>query len=78
MEDHDGFVKLIVRRDTRRLAGAHIIGAQAPTLLQQLVQGMAFGLTVDDMARGMMYIHPALTEVVENALLDAVEALGTA
>jgi hypothetical protein len=26
----------------------------------------------------MMYIHPALTEVVENALLDAVEALGLA
>jgi len=68
----------MVRRDTRQLAGAHIIGAQAPTLLQQLVQGMAFELTVDDMARGMMYIHPALTEVVENALLDAVDALGPA
>jgi mycothione reductase len=78
MEDHDGFVKLIVRRDNRQLAGAHIIGTHAPTLLQQLVQGMAFGLTVDDMARGMMYIHPALTEVVENALLDAVDTLGPA
>lgn len=30
---------------------------------------MSFGLTVRDMARGQYWIHPALTEVVENALL---------
>jgi mycothione reductase len=75
MEDDDGFVKLIVDRRSRKLLGAHIIGAQASTLIQQLVQGMAFGLTVDQMATGMMYIHPALTEVVENALLDSVAEL---
>jgi hypothetical protein len=30
---------------------------------------MRFGQTVDEMASDQMYIHPALTEVVENALL---------
>lgn len=30
---------------------------------------MSFGLSVPDMARGQYWIHPALTEVVENALL---------
>jgi mycothione reductase len=38
-------------------------------MIQQLIQGMAFGQTVDEMARGQLYIHPALSEVVENALL---------
>ncbi len=70
MEDSDSFCKLVANRETRLLLGAHIIGPQAATLIQQLIQGMAFGQTVDEMARGMMYIHPALTEVVENALLD--------
>jgi mycothione reductase len=69
MEDTEGFCKLIAHRDTRQLLGAHIIGAQASTLIQQLIQGMRFGLTVDEMAREQYYIHPALTEVVEQALL---------
>lgn len=70
IEDTDSFCKLIVNTETRLLIGAHIIGPQASTLIQQLIQGMRFGQTVDEMASGMMYIHPALTEVVENALLQ--------
>ncbi len=69
MEDTDSFVKLIAHAETRLLLGAHIIGPQASTLIQQLIQGMRFGQTVDEMARDQMYIHPALSEVVENALL---------
>lgn len=69
LEDTESFVKLIAHAQTRMLLGAHIIGPQASTLLQQLIQGMRFGQTVDEMARDQMYIHPALTEVVENALL---------
>jgi mycothione reductase len=38
-------------------------------LIQPLVQAMTFGLRVDDVARAQFWIHPALTEVVENALL---------
>jgi mycothione reductase len=70
MEDTTSFVKLVAHAQTRRLLGAHILGPQAPTLIQTLVQGMRFGSTVDEMAREQMWIHPALTEVVENALLD--------
>jgi len=69
MEDEVGFCKLVANRADRRLLGAHIIGANASMLLQQLVQGMSLGQTVDEMARGQYYIHPALNEVVENALL---------
>ena len=69
MEDTTSACKLIADADTRLLLGAHIIGPQASTLIQQLIQGIAFGQTVDQMARDQIYIHPALTEVVEQALL---------
>ena len=70
MEDTASFAKLIAHAETRELLGAHIIGPQASTLIQQLIQGMAFGQTVDQMAHEQFYIHPALTEVIENALLE--------
>lgn len=70
MEDQTSFVKLVAHAQTRKLLGAHIIGPQASTLIQLLIQGMRFGQTVDEMAHGQMWIHPALTEVIENALLD--------
>jgi len=70
MEDTSSAVKVIAHAETRRLLGAHIIGPQASTLVQQLIQGMHFDLTVDQMARHQYYIHPALPEVVEQALLE--------
>ncbi|WP_417220594.1 mycothione reductase [Arthrobacter sp.] len=69
MEDQEGLVKLVASRSTGRLLGAHIMGHEASMLIQPLIQAMATGLGVVDMARGQYWIHPALTEVVENALL---------
>lgn len=69
MEDTTGVCKLIADRVTRRLVGAHIMGPQSSTLIQQLIQGMRAGQTVDQMAHDQYYIHPALPEVIENALL---------
>ena len=69
MEDTTSFVKLVAHAQTRELLGAHILGPQASLLLQPLVQGMRFGQTVDQMAHEQMWIHPALSEAVENALL---------
>lgn len=70
MEDSQSFCKLIAHAESRQLLGAHLIGPQASTLIQQLIQGMEFGQTVDELASGQFYIHPALSELVENALLD--------
>ncbi|OHU94732.1 mycothione reductase [Mycobacterium talmoniae] len=69
MEDTTGIVKLVAERGTGRLLGAHILGYQASSIIQPLVQAMSFGLTAPEMARGQYWIHPALPEVVENALL---------
>jgi mycothione reductase len=70
MEDTTGFAKLIAHPATGQLLGAHIIGPQAPTVIQPLVQAMSFGLDARTMARGQYWIHPAMGELVENALLN--------
>ena len=69
MEDDHGLVKLIAERDTGLIVGAHLLGEDASNLIQPLVQAMSFGLDAHTMARGQYWIHPALAEVVENALL---------
>ncbi|CAA0089863.1 Mycothione reductase [Mycolicibacterium vanbaalenii] len=69
MEDSAGFAKLIVDDDSGLLLGAHIMGHQASSIIQPIIQAMAFDLPAQDMARGQYWIHPALPEVVENAVL---------
>jgi mycothione reductase len=63
-------VKVLTDPATRLLLGAHIIGPQASILIQPLVQAMCLGNTADEVASGVLYIHPALTEVIEQALLE--------
>jgi mycothione reductase len=70
MDDTESFCKLIASPSTGRLLGAHLLGEQAATLIQPLIQAMSFDQPIADLARGQYWIHPALTEVVENALLQ--------
>ena len=70
MEDTTSFVKLIADPQSRTLLGSHIIGSQAATLLQPLLQAMMLSQTVDQLALDVLYVHPALTEVLEQALLE--------
>ena len=70
MEDTTGFAKLIADPATGQLLGAHIIGPQASTVIQPLIQAMSFGLDAKSMAQGQYWIHPAMPELVENALLN--------
>jgi mycothione reductase len=69
MEDEDSFVKVLADPETGLVLGGHILGPQASTLIQPLIQAMSLEQTAHDVARGQYWIHPALTEVVENALL---------
>ena len=70
MEDTTGFAKLLADPDTGKLLGAHIMGPQASTVIQPLIQAMSFGLDARSMAHGQYWIHPAMPELVENALLS--------
>ena len=69
MEDHDHFVKLIADDSSKLLLGAHIVGPQASSLIQPLIHAMSFEQPAPEVARGQYWIHPAMTEVIENALL---------
>ncbi|MGB3185910.1 MAG: mycothione reductase [Ornithinimicrobium sp.] len=69
MEDTESVLKLVGDRQTGLLLGAHFLGPQASSLIQPLIQAMTFDLPAHQMARGQYWIHPALSEVIENALL---------
>jgi mycothione reductase len=47
-----------------------IVGPHASMLIQPLIQAISLGNTVDQLAHEVLSIHPALTEVVAQALLE--------
>ncbi|MDK6492236.1 mycothione reductase [Corynebacterium coyleae] len=69
LEDSTGLVKLIADRSTGKLLGAHYMGPQASTLIQQMITVMAYDLDLREFPRSQYWIHPALAEVTENAIL---------
>lgn len=63
----DFFVKIILEKETMKILGAHIIGPNASILIHEIINLM---YTPDQNAWPIikgMHIHPALSEVVENA-----------
>jgi dihydrolipoamide dehydrogenase len=63
----EGFVKVIVERETGKIQGGHIIGPEASILIQEIINAMASETgSFAPIAQGM-HIHPALSEVVQNA-----------
>lgn len=68
MNDTDGFVKVLADAKTGRILGAHIIGAMAGDLIQEIVVGMEFGAAWDDIAY-TSHAHPQLGESIKEAML---------
>ena len=68
-EDKVHFLKVLADPETGLLLGAHVIGPEAATVIQPLIHAMSFGQSAHEVARGQYWIHPALSELVENALL---------
>ena len=69
LEDSTGIVKLVADRSTGKLLGAHFMGPQASTLIHQMITVMAYNLDLREFPRSQYWIHPALAEVTENAIL---------
>lgn len=65
-----GFVKLLFDANNRKLIGAHIVGPEASDMIHMCISQMTMGATLDDMLK-MIYIHPALPEIVRNAARKA-------
>lgn len=68
MGERDGFVKLIADRRTDRLIGAHILGPRAGDMIAEMVLGIEFSATAEDIAR-TVHAHPTLSEGVKEAAL---------
>ncbi|MCW4025789.1 MAG: dihydrolipoyl dehydrogenase [Candidatus Bathyarchaeota archaeon] len=67
MGEPEGFVKVIVERETGKILGAHIIGPEASMLIQEIINAMVTGSGDFGPIARAMHIHPALPEVIQNA-----------
>jgi len=68
--DDDGFVKVISDKETDKILGAHIIGPNAGDLISELVLGIEYGASSEDIAR-TCHAHPTLSEAVKEAAMAA-------
>jgi len=66
--DTEGFVKILADARTDRILGAHIIGADAGTMIAELVLALEYGASSEDVAR-TCHAHPTLPEAVKEAAL---------
>ena len=69
-----GFVKLLFEKHTLKLLGAHIIGEEASTMIHMLIIAIQMDDNLDHLL-DMVYIHPALPEIVRNAARNARQAI---
>lgn len=74
LQDSIGRCKVIADGTTKQILGAHLLGTQSATLIQTFVIAMEFGIDAESLATKPYWIHPALTEVVQNALLNLAPA----
>ncbi len=68
-----GFCKILFCARTKKILGSHIIGDEASNMIHLLIAFMTKEGTLDDLLH-MIYIHPALPEIVRNAARKAKEA----
>ena len=61
-------VKILADAESDRILGAHIIGADAGTMIAEVVAVMEFGGSAEDVAR-TCHGHPTLNEAVKEAAM---------
>ncbi|KOS69236.1 dihydrolipoamide dehydrogenase [Lysinibacillus contaminans] len=70
LNESEGFVKLITRKEDGLLLGAGIVGVGASNLITELALAIEAGMTAEDIAL-TIHAHPTLGEIV----MDAAEAV---
>ncbi|MGA9796516.1 MAG: dihydrolipoyl dehydrogenase [Rhizomicrobium sp.] len=64
----DGFAKILADAKTDRVLGAHILGAEAGNMIEELALAIEIGCASEDIAR-TSHAHPTLTEAVRQAAM---------
>lgn len=73
LKEERGLCKLLVERNGR-IAGVHIVGEEAPTLLHEILPFLRWKNDVSALAE-LMHVHPALPELLQAAARSAVYQL---
>ncbi|NJL85761.1 MAG: dihydrolipoyl dehydrogenase [Leptolyngbyaceae cyanobacterium SM1_1_3] len=66
----EGLAKIVYRKDTGEVLGAHIIGLHASDLIQEAANAIAQKISVEDLSF-MVHTHPTLSEVLDEAFKRA-------
>ena len=69
-----GFCKILIEKNSKKILGGHIIGPEASNMIHMIIAFMNKQGTLDDLLN-MIYIHPALPEIVRNAARKAKTAI---
>lgn len=73
LNDSDGFVKLVTRKEDGLLIGAQVAGANASDIIAELGLAIEAGMTAEDIAL-TIHAHPTLGEMVMEAADVALDA----
>jgi dihydrolipoamide dehydrogenase len=73
--ESDGLLKLLFRKDSGEVLGAHLYGLHAADLIQEIANAIARRQSVSQLA-AEVHTHPTLSEVVEVAYRQAAQAVG--
>lgn len=65
-------MKILTDKRTDKIIGAHILGANAGELISEIVLGVEYGASAEDIAR-TCHAHPTLSEAVKEACLAAYD-----
>lgn len=67
IDETDGFIKLVIAKDSEKLLGASIIGPGATELISGLTIAVKSGLALKDL-RSIIFAHPTLSEIIAEAI----------
>ena len=70
LDSFGGMVKILADKKTDRLLGAHIMAPNAGDLIHELVMGIEYGASTEDIAR-LSHAHPSLSEAIKESALAA-------
>lgn len=71
LESHDGFVRVVARRDNHLILGWQAVGKAVSELSTAFIQSIEMGACLEDIA-GTIHAHPTLGEAVQEAALRAL------
>lgn len=68
----EGFIKIIIEKNSGKIIGVHIVGHQASELIHEFVLAKRNGLRVQDIAN-TIHAHPTLSEIAVDAAKAAFD-----